>query len=259
MVRFRVEVAADYGGGVASKGGTSGWNGRVALVTGAARGQGLAIARRLRSDGFEVVACDLDAKGLAEASDAGALVVAMDVANEADWSRAIGETVERYGQLDVLVNNAGILRRVAIGDESSEQFRHTWEVNCLGPFLGIQAALPHLLESTPAVIVNTCSTSALKGFTLHSSYCASKWALRGLTQALAAELGPRGIRVNALMPGPIETQMLSPEAVRRLRETGRELGRPEDAAALVSFLVSAEATFVSGAEFVVDGGQMASG
>jgi NAD(P)-dependent dehydrogenase (short-subunit alcohol dehydrogenase family) len=230
----------------------------VALVTGAARGQGLAIARRLRSDGFEVVACDLDAKGLADASDTGAFVVAMDVANEADWRRAIGAAVERYGQLDVLVNNAGILRRVAIGDESSDQFRNTWEVNCLGPFLGIQAALPYLLQSTSAAIVNTCSTSALKGFPLHSSYCASKWALRGLTQALAAELGPRGIRVNALMPGPIETKMLSPEAVRRLRETGRELGQPEDAAALVSFLVSAEARFVSGAEFVVDGGQMVS-
>jgi 3alpha(or 20beta)-hydroxysteroid dehydrogenase len=243
---------------VTSKGSARGWNGRVALVTGAARGQGLAITRRLRSDGFEVVACDLDPKGLAEASEVGALVVAMDVSNEADWSSAIAATVERYGQLDVLVNNAGILRRVAVDEESSEQFRNTWEVNCLGPFLGIQAALPHLLQSTSAAIVNTCSTSALKGFPLHASYCASKWALRGLTQALAAELGPRGIRVNAIMPGPIETQMLSPEAVRRLRETGSKLGRPEDAAALVSFLVSAEATFVSGAEFVVDGGQMAS-
>ena len=250
---------ADYGGAVASKGSAGDQNGQVALVTGAARGQGLAIARRLHSDGFEVVACDLDAKGLAEASDAGALVVVMYVTQEAGWSGAIAATMERYGQLDVLVNNAGILRRVAIGEESGEQFRNTWEVNCLGPFLGIKAALPHLLQSTSAVIVNTCSTSALKGFPLHSSYCASKWALRGLTQALAAELGPRGIRVNALMPGPIDTQMLSPEAVRRLRETGRELGKPEDAAALVSFLVSAEAAFISGAEFVVDGGQMASG
>ena len=236
--------------------------GETAAITGAARGIGRATAEAFLRHGMRVAIGDVDvetARATAEELGASAVAFPLDVTSRDSFTAFLDGAEEELGPLDVLVNNAGILRRVAIGDESSEQFRHTWEVNCLGPFLGIQAALPHLLESTSAVIVNTCSTSALRGFTLHSSYCASKWALRGLTQALAAELGPRGIRVNALMPGPIETQMLSPEAVRRLRETGRELGRPEDAAALVSFLVSAEATFVSGAEFVVDGGQMASG
>lgn len=231
-------------------------HGRIALVTGAARGrQGLAITHQFLADGFKVVACDCT-DDLADAAGAGARAVSVDVTVEADWSRAIEAALE-LGGLDVLVNNAGILRRTAIGDETAAEFRNTWEVNCLGPFLGIQVSLPLLLQSTSAVIVNTCSTSALKGFPLHVSYCASKWALRGLTQSLAAELGPQGIRVNAVMPGPIATLMLSPEATRRLHAEGTALGKPEDIARAVAFLASSEASFVSGAEFVVDGGQMA--
>ena len=234
---------------------------RVALVTGAARGQGAAIVKRLHKDGFRVAACDLladDLRATVEAlGDSAVIAVPLDVTSADQWAAAVATTVERFGALTTLVNNAGVLHRASLADETPEGFEGSWRVNCLGPFLGIRAALPHLREAEGAAIVNTCSTGAIRPFPNHAAYGSSKWALRGLTQVAAAELAPSGIRVNAVFPGPIETPMLDEATQARLAERsvlGR-LGKPTEIADAVSFLVSEQASFITGSELVVDGGQ----
>ena len=214
---------------------------RVGIVTGAARGQGLAIVQRLLAEGFQVIACDLPDADLSHAQDAGAFCQELDVTSSSGWAELVAAADQRFGRIDVLINNAGVLRRIALEDEEEAAFTRTWEVNCLGPFLGVQAVLPYLLASDSAVIVNTCSTAALIGFSHHAAYSSSKWALRGLTQSLALELGPKGIRVNAVMPGAVETPMLSPETVQRIRDSGATVVHAEEVAEVVIELVTSSA------------------
>ena len=231
----------------------------VALVTGAARGQGAAIVARLHADGFRVAACDLLTDELLASTAQyahGVLALELDVTSEAQWHAAVAATIEGFGALSALVNNAGVLHRAAIADETAAGFENSWRVNCLGPFLGIRAALPHLTEAESASIVNTCSTSAIRPFPNHSAYGSSKWALRGLTQAAAVELAPAGIRVNAVLPGPIATPMLDERTQDRLAQTSGRLGTPAEVADAVAFLVSANASFITGSEMVIDGGQI---
>lgn len=241
--------------------GTAEMHTRVALVTGAARGQGAAIARRLRADGFRVAACDVMADelnaGVAEPADPDLIAIPLDVTSETQWSAAVDQVVDRFGGLSTLVNNAGVLHRASLTDETAEGFEHSWRINTLGPFLGIRATLDVLCQATGASIVNTCSTGAIRPFPNHAAYGSSKWALRGLTQIAAAELAPAGIRVNAVLPGPVETPMLDHRTQARLAETmvaGR-LGTPMEIADAVAFLVSERASFITGSELVVDGGQ----
>lgn len=234
---------------------------RVAVVTGAARGQGAAIAARLVADGFCVAACDRlvgEVQATADALDPRrALAIPLDVTSAEQWQTAVATTVARFGALTTLVNNAGVLHRASLSEESPAAFEGSWRVNCLGPFLGIQAALPHLREADGASVVNTCSTGAIRPFPNHSAYGSSKWALRGLTQVAAVELAAEGIRVNAVFPGPVDTPMLDDATQARLTAhalMGR-IGRPVDIADAVAFLVSEHASFITGSELTVDGGQ----
>jgi NAD(P)-dependent dehydrogenase (short-subunit alcohol dehydrogenase family) len=234
---------------------------RVALITGAARGQGAAIVKRLHKDGFRVAACDLLVDDLAATVESvggdAAIAIALDVTSRDQWQAAVAAVIDRFGSLTTLVNNAGVLHRASLADETAAGFEGSWRVNCLGPFLGIRAVLPYLRRAQGAAIVNTCSTGAIRPFPNHAAYGSSKWALRGLTQVAAAELAPSGIRVNAVFPGPIETPMLDEATQERLagRSVLGRLGKPMEIADAVAFLVSEHASFITGSELVVDGGQ----
>jgi NAD(P)-dependent dehydrogenase (short-subunit alcohol dehydrogenase family) len=234
---------------------------RVALITGAARGQGAAIVKRLHKDGFRVAACDLLVDDLAATVESvggdAAIAIALDVTSQDQWQAAVAAVIDRFGSLTTLVNNAGVLHRASLADETAAGFEGSWRVNCLGPFLGIRAVLPYLRRAQGAAIVNTCSTGAIRPFPNHAAYGSSKWALRGLTQVAAAELAPSSIRVNAVFPGPIETPMLDAATQERLagRSVLGRLGKPMEIADAVAFLVSEQASFITGSELVVDGGQ----
>ena len=232
---------------------------RVALVTGAARGQGLAIVRRLRQDGVLVAAGDVLVDELRrawpEAGDPDVLALELDVTSEPSWQAAMGAVEERFGGLNVLVNNAGYLNGRTFLDETAENFERQWRVNTFGPFAGMRAALPLLRKAHSPAIVTTLSVAAHRSPGMNVGYTASKWAARGLTLTAAAELAPLGIRVNAVLPGPIATPMLGAAAIGRLaavQPIGR-IGQPEDIAELVAFLASPAAAFLAGAEVVADG------
>ena len=185
------------------------------------------------------------------------IAIELDVTSAQQWEAAVEKTVNRFGMLNALVNNAGVLHRAALADETAEGFENAWRVNCLGAFLGMRATLAQLREAKHAAIVNICSTGAIRPFPAHCAYGSSKWALRGLTQTAAAELGPSGIRVNAVFPGPIATSMLDETTQTRLTATAMfgRLGQPTEIADAVAFLVSDAASFITGSELVVDGGQ----
>jgi 3alpha(or 20beta)-hydroxysteroid dehydrogenase len=238
--------------------------GKVALISGAARGMGAEDARALVREGAHVVIGDVRSdEGSQVAKELGdaARFVQLDVTVPEHWDSAV-ETAEReFGRLDILVNNAGIAHWGTIEEYPLEDWRRALDVNLTGAFLGIKAAIPALKRSGGGSIVNISSLAGLRGSHSRSGYTASKFGLRGLTKSAALDLGQYGIRVNSVHPGAVNTPFLDGMEVHLPKPgTGVALGRRAEAhelAQLVLFLASDESSYCTGAEFIADGGTMA--
>jgi 3alpha(or 20beta)-hydroxysteroid dehydrogenase len=240
-------------------------DGKVALITGGARGQGEAEARLFSAEGATVVITDvLDAQGEAVAREISGTYLHHDVASESRWADVVQEVKSRHGRIDILVNNAGIYRTSQMTETSLEEFRQVIDVNQVGVFLGMKHVGKQMMEQRGGAIVNISSIAGMRGGGNSIAYTASKWAVRGMTKSAAQVLGPYGIRVNSIHPGLIDTPMLhqvpgidaDPEAWQSRIPLGR-IAEPVDVARLALFLASDDSGYVSGAEVTVDGGMTA--
>jgi 3alpha(or 20beta)-hydroxysteroid dehydrogenase len=230
--------------------------GKVAVVTGGSRGQGESHARALAAEGAHVVVADVrDEEGEKVAAEIGdaARFVRLDVTSEDSWGAAISETVSAFGRLDILVNNAAILKIMLLENTTTELFSNIVDVNLLGVFLGIRTAVAPMRDAGGGSIVNISSTAGLVGTPGHSAYGATKWGVRGMTKTAALELAHYGIRVNSVHPGPIDTPMLPPGVPPDAVPLHR-YGAPSDVSQLVLFLASDESSYITGAEVSIDGG-----
>ncbi|HZM29747.1 MAG TPA: glucose 1-dehydrogenase [Acidimicrobiales bacterium] len=235
-------------------------DGKVAIISGAARGQGAAEARLFAAEGAKVVLGDvLDDEGTAVAADIGdaALYAHLDVTDEAQWAAAVKASEEAFGPVSVLVNNAGILHFQSLHKTTLEDFERVMRVNVTGVFLGMKAVTASMVDAGGGSIVNVSSTAGLQGLPYLGAYVASKWAVRGLSKTAAIDLGQKGIRVNSVHPGGIDTPMVagtSGDAPFYKRLPVSRMGSPDEVAAAVLFLASDEASYIAGAELAIDGG-----
>jgi 3alpha(or 20beta)-hydroxysteroid dehydrogenase len=231
---------------------------KVALVTGGSRGIGAAVVEAIHAEGGSVVFGDvLREEGLALEQRLGserAVFVDLDVTDGAAWEAAINLAVERFGALNVLVNNAGISNFGSIEDYTVEQWDLIQDINLKGPFLGIKAAVSHLKSSAPSSIINVSSAAGLRGFPATHGYTASKFGIRGLTKSVAGELGIFDVRANSVHPGSIRTPMLADVDEDSASGALGRAGEASEVANLIVFLASDEASYISGDEFSVDGG-----
>nr|WTB31913.1 glucose 1-dehydrogenase [Streptomyces sp. NBC_00830] len=247
-------------------------DGRIVLISGAARGQGEQEARLFVAEGARVVIADvLDDQGEALAKELGegvARFVHLDVSREEEWQGAVAAAKDAFGRIDGLVNNAGILRFNELVSTPLEEFQQVVQVNQVGAFLGIKNVAPEIEAAGGGTIVNTASYTGLTGMAFVGAYAATKHAVLGLTRVAAVELAEKGIRVNAVCPGAVDTAMTNPAAdpeesraavaglYKKLVPLGR-IGQPEEVAALALFLTSDDSSYITGQPFVIDGGWLA--
>jgi NAD(P)-dependent dehydrogenase (short-subunit alcohol dehydrogenase family) len=243
-------------------------DGKVALITGAARGQGETEARLFAREGAQVALTDVlvdlgqQVAASIRASGAEAMFLQLDVSNPDEWNEVVRHTVQTYNRLDVLVNNAGIAQRDGLTGTRAEDWDRVVAINAKGVFLGMQYAIPAMLQSGGGSVINISSTSGIVGFPGGTAYHASKGAVRLLTKVTAAEYARRGVRVNSIHPGIIETPMTDNMVAERMQllldrtPMGRK-GTPMEIAYGALFLASDESSFMTGAELVIDGGMTA--
>lgn len=241
-------------------------DGKVALITGGARGQGAAEGTLFASAGATVVLTDvLDEDGERTAQAIGGRFLHHDVTSEARWREVVDEVVSAHGRIDVLINNAGIYRPEGLMNASEANYRQVIDINQLGVFLGMQAVARPMIEQRSGSIVNISSVAGLRGGGGSIAYTASKWAVRGMTKSAAVQLAPHGIRVNSIHPGLIETAMLHQlpgidagqmEPWLARIPMGR-VAEADEVAKLALSLASDDSSYSTGSEFVIDGGMTA--
>jgi 3alpha(or 20beta)-hydroxysteroid dehydrogenase len=242
-------------------------DGKVALITGGARGMGKSHVRHFVAEGARVVVGDvLDDQGAAVAAglgEASCRYVHHDVTSEAQWAAAVAAVMDAFGRLDVLVNNAGVLKFASISDMPLADFRQILEVNAVGCWLGMKAVIEPMTAAGGGSIVNISSIEGFTGAAGLSAYSASKFAVRGMTKAAASELGQLGIRVNSVHPGGVLTRMVIESAQASGHADGdsflqsmplSRFAQPVEISRLVAFLASDDSSYSTGSEFIADGG-----
>jgi 3alpha(or 20beta)-hydroxysteroid dehydrogenase len=240
--------------------------GKVALISGAGRGQGLAEARLFGAEGAYVALGDVhydDRASLEHEFARNGLVFDLDVADAGQWQAIVDATRQRFGGIDILINNAGVVApSVTIIDLDIDDYMRVIRVNQIGPLLGIKYVAPSIIERGGGAIVNISSVAGLGAIPGAAPYVSSKFATRGLTKVAAIELGPRNIRVNSIHPGGVDTPMLrGSESAKRIKYEPKNLplgriAQPEEVARLALFLACDDSSYCTGSEFVIDGGQM---